>query len=285
MAVEKKILNIVWAETSRLVAADGSAGPKARAQAVVGVLAQHAADLGSTANFTEARALPKSGTPGGNRVEEMRTVVEAAVASGQYAGVALPKRAVIWEVTATGEPRESERKLPKWASWIKDGAPTRTSDVMVEGDRTGRVFRLFESDAEPPIDGVSFVSGLSGSGVPAPLGKINYLSLPWILGFLATLLFIWMIIALGWTGRALTQAHDLLAGTQPGYTTELAKTVYGNCATKPPAATACANSFSCAAGRGSGPTNARTSERQLRSRSSSPASRRRCKDARQKWLT
>jgi hypothetical protein len=238
VAVDKKILNIVWAETSRIIAADGSAGTKARAQAVVGALAQRAAGLGSTANFTEARALPEAGTPGADRVEEMRTVSDTAVASGQYGGVALPKRAVIWEVTPTGEPRESERQLPKWARWIKDGAPTRTSDFTVEGDTTGRIFRLFESDAEPPVDGVAFVSGLTGSGVPAPLGKINYLSLPWILGILATVLFVWMIIALGWTGRAVTQARDLLAGTQPARTAELATTVYGQCLVKPPAAPA-----------------------------------------------
>ena len=91
------------------------------------------------------------------------------------------------------------------------------------------MFRLFESDAAPPVEGVVFVSRFTGSGIPAPLPKMNYWSVPWVIGILATLLF-WMIIAIGWTGRIATQAHDFMLGTQPEYTADLASAAFAVCA-------------------------------------------------------
>jgi hypothetical protein len=236
LPLDQNIIRIVWAETARLMPAEGSPPTtKARLEAVVGALTQRDAELGATANYARAAALPEATSPGGDRVEAMRNVVETAIASQQHGDVALPRRAVIWEVNNTGEPRESERRLPKWATWVRDGAAARSSDFTVEGDRSGRVFRLFESDAAPPVEGVAFVSGFTGSGVPAPLAKINYWSVPWVIGILATLLFIWMIIAIGWTGRTATQAHDLMLGTQPEYTADLASAAFAVCAPAPSA--------------------------------------------------
>jgi hypothetical protein len=233
LVISRKVLGIVWAETARLEPVGGSAATKSRLQAVVGGLAQRDDERGSTENYARPSALPEAATLGGDAAEAMRSAIETAVASQQYAGAALPGRAVVWEVTNTGEPRESERPLPKWAQWIKEAPATRTSDFNVAGDSTGRVFRLFESDAATPVSGVAFVSGFTGSGVPEPLAKINYLSLPWIVGIGATVLFIWMMIVLAWTGHAATQARDLMFGTQPEYTSRVATTVFDICAPGP----------------------------------------------------
>src|SRR5688572_1997616 len=108
MAIDRKILEIVWAETSRMEPVEGAAAAKARLQAVVGALAQRDDELGSTANYARAAALPQAVTPGGDAAEAMRRTVEQAIANQQYADVTVPRRAVIWEVTGTGEPRESE---------------------------------------------------------------------------------------------------------------------------------------------------------------------------------
>ena len=218
MAVDPKILGIVWAETSRLVPADGSAAAKTRLQAVVGRLAEQAGRRGSTANFARPVSLPSVGTPGGDRADDMRNAVDAALTTDQSAGVRLPRRAVLWEVTGTGEPRETDLPLPTGATWIKEGSATRTSDFTVEGDRSRRLFRLYESDAEPRIDDTAYVSGLTYSGVPTGSSKINYLSLPWVVGIGAAVMFFWMIATLAWTGGSVNQAYDLMRGRQPTHT-------------------------------------------------------------------
>jgi hypothetical protein len=215
MAVSQTVLGIVWAETSRLQPADGAFNTKARLQAVVGALAAHAEGEGSTANFAAPARLPPVGSPGGDQAAQMKAVLEAAVDSNQQGGLPLPKRAVLWETTATGEPRESERPLPAAAAWVKDGTATRTSRFTVEGDASGRVFTLYESDAEPRVGEISFVSGFTGSGVPVVRRHRHPLTLPWVLGIAAAVLFFWMLTSLVWTGRSMTQAHDLMAGTLP----------------------------------------------------------------------
>jgi hypothetical protein len=110
--------------------------------------------------------------------------------------VRLPQRAVLWEVTGTGEPRETDLPLPRGAAWINEGSATRTSDFTIEGDTSRRLFRLYESDAEPRIDDSAYVSGLTYSGVPTGSSKIDYLSLHWLVGIGAAILFFWMIAAL-----------------------------------------------------------------------------------------
>jgi hypothetical protein len=230
MAVEEQTLGIVWAETARLVPFDGSDATKQRLQAVIGRLADRARSLGSTINFARPASLPGiAPAPGGQQAEAMRQAVEAAVTTGQLNGVDLPRRAVLWEVTATGDPRQSDARLPKWAEWIKHGVVTRTSDFKVEGDTTGRVFRLYESDAEAGLDAVSFVSGFSQSGVPRLIQGTGGLSGPWIVGTLATLLFFWMVVTLGWTGRTVAQARELMKGSPPEYADAVAKNILRTC--------------------------------------------------------
>ena len=202
-----RFLGIVWAETSRLVPADGSAAAKARLQAVVGRLAEQAGRRRSTANFARLVSLPSVETPGGDRADDMRNAVDAALTTDQSAGVRLPRWTVLWEVTGTGEPRETDLPLPTGATWIKEGSATRTSDFTVEGDRSRRLFRLYESDAEPGIDDTAYVSGLTYSGVPTGSSKINYLSLPWVVGIGAAIMFFWMIATLAWTGGSVNQAN------------------------------------------------------------------------------
>jgi hypothetical protein len=145
----------------------------------------------------------------------MASVVEIAVATGQQAGLALPKRAVLWETTATGEPREAARSLPPGATWVKDGTATHTNRFNVDGDATQRVFTLFESDAEPRVGELSFISGFTGSGVPVSPTKRHSLTLPWVIGIVATVLFFWMLSSLAWTSHSITQARDLMDGTLP----------------------------------------------------------------------
>jgi hypothetical protein len=241
MAIDAKTLGIVWAETARLVATDGSDAAKGRLQAVVGRLVDRARSLGSTANFSRPAPLPAiAPAPGGQQAELMRQAVETGISGGQFGGVVLPRRAVLWEVTPTGEPRESERPVPPWAQWIKQGTATRTSDFRIEGDRTGRIFRLYESDAEPGLNEVSFVSGFSSSGVPGSAARTSYLSLPWIGGGVATALFFWMVVTLAWTGQAVTQARDLMNGTPPEYAAMAAQRVLAACTAPAPQGTAAA---------------------------------------------
>jgi len=123
--------------------------------------------------------------------------------------------------------------LPRWATWIKRGLATRTTDFKIEGDTTGRVFRLYESDAEPALDATSYVSGFTRSGVPATTKAAGYLSGPWILGGVATLLFFWMVLTLGWTGRTVTQARDLMNGTPPEYSAQVAQGLLKMCGASP----------------------------------------------------
>jgi len=229
VAVDERTLGIVWAETARLVPCDGSDVTKQRLQAVVGRLVDRARSLGSTANFAVPAALPGiAPAPGGEQAEAMRQAVNAAITTGQFNGN-LSQRAVLWEVTATGEPREIDTPVPGWAKWIKQGVATRTSDFKVAGDSTGRVFRLYESDAEPGLGAVSYVSAFTNSGVPPRIRKPRYFSFPWIMGGIAALLFFWMVVTLGWTGRTVAQARDLMNGSPPEYAADVVKTLLRAC--------------------------------------------------------
>ncbi|MGJ4951493.1 hypothetical protein [Bradyrhizobium sp. HKCCYLS20291] len=230
MAADEQTLGIVWAETARLVPFDGSDTTRQRLQAVVGRLVDQARSLGSTANFARPAALPGiAPAPGGERAEAMRQAVSSGIATGKFNGLDLPKRAVLWEVTATGEPRETDARLPRWAEWIKLGPVARTFDFKVDGDSTGRVFRLYESDAEAGVDAISFVSGFTQSGIPRLNQKTSGVSGPWLVGGLATILFFWMIITLGWTGRTVAQARDLMNGSPPEYAATVVKSVLKTC--------------------------------------------------------
>jgi hypothetical protein len=230
MAADEQTLGIVWAETARLVPVDGSDITKQRLQAVVGRLVDQARSLGSTMNFARPAPLPGiAPAPGGQQAEAMRQAVGTAISTGKFNGADLPRRAALWEVTATGEPRQTDAWLPKWAEWIKQGNAARTADFKVDGDTTGRVFRLYESDAEAGVDAVSFVSGFTQSGVPRLNQKTGRVSGPWLIGGLATVLFFWMVVTIGWTGRTLTQARDLMNGNPPEYAGAVVRAVLQTC--------------------------------------------------------
>ena len=214
MAISQQTLGIVWGEVRRLVPTDGSAETKARLQAVVAAVAARAG-VAATTDFVAPATLPPVGSPSGAVAAQMVASVEPAVAFGQQGGRALPKRAVLWETAKTGEPVETQRPLPPAAAWIKDGTASHTSTFNLDGDATHRVFTLFESDAAPTAGDPAFVSGLTGSGLPAPRRKRYPVSVPWILGILAAVLFFWMLASLSWTGHSVKQARDLMAGTLP----------------------------------------------------------------------
>jgi len=214
MALSQQTLGIVWGEVRRLVPTDGSDDTKARLQAVVAALAARAGAAGA-ANFVAPATLPPVGSPSGNVAAQMAASVERAVEFGQQGGRALPKRAVLWETAKTGEPVETQRPLPPSAAWIKDGTASHTSTFHLDGDATRRIFTLFESDAEPKGGDPAFVSGLTGSGLPPPRRTGHPVSLPWILGILAAVLFFWVLASLSWTGHSVKQARDLMAGTLP----------------------------------------------------------------------
>lgn len=215
MAISQQLLGIVWGESRRLNPTDGSADSKARLQAVVAALAKAAESKSAGAHFAAPVTLPPVGSPSGQVAAQMAAAVENDLTFGQHGGAALPKRAVLWETAKTGEPRETQRPLPAAAAWIKDGTATRASTFNLDGDTTHRVFTLFESEAEPRDGDPAFISGLTGSGIPAARITRHPLSVPWILGILAAVLFFWMLASLTWTGHSVKQARDLMAGTLP----------------------------------------------------------------------
>jgi len=235
MSVDQRVLEIVWGETARLRPEGESTTAKARLQSVVGYLADSARGQGATTRFAKPLPLPPAGTPEGRQAADMSRVVEEAVTTAKSNGVSLPQRAVLWEVTAAGEPSETERQLPPWAEWIKDPAAKGSGDFTVEGDTANRRFRLYESDAEPGAGTVAFTSALTGSGIQSAVSLVDYWSAPWLIGFGSVLLFIWMAITLGWTGRSVTQAVDIIKGEQPVYAEQLVKDVQSACRTQPDA--------------------------------------------------
>jgi hypothetical protein len=214
MTVSQRTMGIVWREARRLVPTDGSDDTKARLQAVIAALAEKLGD-GAAANFVAPATLPPVGSPSGNVAAQMATAVERAVEFGQQGGRALPKRAVLWETAKTGEPLETQRPLPPSATWIKDGTAAHTSTFSLDGDATHRIFSLFESDVEPKGADPAFVSGLTGSGLPVVRPTSHPVSLPWILGIAAGVLFFWMLVSLSWVGHSVKQARDLMTGRLP----------------------------------------------------------------------
>ncbi|MGA7810343.1 hypothetical protein [Bradyrhizobium sp.] len=214
MALSQQTLRIVWGEARRLIPTDGADNTKARLQAVIAALATRDSSA-AAANFAAPVPLPPVGSPSGAAAAQMVASVESAVEFGQQGGRALPKRAVLWETAKTGEPVETQRSLPPSAAWIKDATAAHTSTFGVDGDATHRIFTLFESDAEPKRGDPAFVSGLTGSGLPSPRRSGHPVSVPWILGIVAGVLFFWMLASLSWTGHSVKQARDLMAGTLP----------------------------------------------------------------------
>ncbi|MBI3274554.1 MAG: hypothetical protein HYZ60_01025, partial [Methylocystis sp.] len=240
MAVDEKILGVVWAETASLAAADGLATGKARLQAVVAYLFNRARSRGMEAAFLAPAPLPATTVENGDRrVEAMRQTVETALATGQYNGVDLPRRAVLWEVNTTGEPKQSEQPAP---TWVKSGA-TRISDYRLEYDSTGRRFRLFESDDDPGADDAVFVSSLTKAASqrvvePPRATKTRSNVWPWLVGLGAAAMFFWMALTLAYVGRVTSQAYKLLSGVETEYSGAIADETFAACTTVGKAAAA-----------------------------------------------
>lgn len=232
MATDQRTLGIVWAETGQLRPADGGADTVSRAHATVAGLAARAVANGTASQFVRPAQLPSVGSPDASLAASMVRTVDA-VTSGTYGD--LPRRAVLWEVTGTGQPRQDVAQLPASAQWVTLGQATHTSDFTLASDLRGRVFRLYESDTAPAEGMPAYISSLTGTGIAVPFARQRRLSIPWVIGIAASVLFIYAAGVTLWTGRTVAEARGLVAGSMPYYATAYIKDLRGACAAAQPA--------------------------------------------------
>jgi hypothetical protein len=231
MATDQRTLGIVWGETGQLRPLYGGADTASRAHATVASLAARAVANGTASQFVRPVQLPSVSSPDAALAASMVRIVDA-VTSGTYGD--LPRRAVLWEVTGTGQPRQDIAQLPESAQWVTLGQGTHTSDFTLANDLHGRVFRLYESDTVPAEGAPAFFSSLTGSGIAVPAAKKEPLSVPWVIGIVSSVLFIYAAGVALWTGRTVAEAHGLMVGSMPYFATAYIKELRGACAAPEP---------------------------------------------------
>lgn len=224
MVIDQTLLGIVWAETARLQAPGGDATSIGHLQGVVAKLAARALAGGVSSQFAKPTTLPPVGSPQAQCAETLISNVGAALAEAKND---LPKQAVLWHLDGAGRPRLDIANLPNSARWIIAGQVTRTSDFS---DATGQALRLYETDADPATGTPSYVSSLTGSGIAAPVAPNKRVSVPWILGIAASLLFIYAAAVTMWSGRTLALSQNLIAGSMPHYTAAFLQQLRTACA-------------------------------------------------------
>ncbi|UVK55363.1 hypothetical protein DBIPINDM_001871 [Mesorhizobium sp. AR02] len=221
------LLKLVWGETSEVTPRDGAVQTVKRLHAVVAKLAALAKKRGLEKGLRSIEP-PRVGTPEAARFQAMSATVDE-VGAGIYGGAALPARAALLEVSATGAPR-LETALPTAASWILDSGVASGGEFVVGDGSDGRIFRLFESDKVPAEDELPFVSGVTGSGLPEPIIPNPYRTLAWYVGIAAAIIFVMGATVSVWSGRSMSGARNILQATNPAIQYGLIAKVANLCA-------------------------------------------------------
>lgn len=222
------VLAAVWGETSRATPKDGSQAAAARLDAVVAKLAAVAKTRGLDSRLRRLEP-PRIGSPQAAQYQAMAAIADA-VENGTWSGVALPARAALWEVTVGGSPRLNPA-LPKTLGWITDQDVATGGDFVLDDGADGRVFRLFESAKVSDEAELPFASALTGSGLPEPDRANPYGKLAWRIGIAAALFFLLGGALSVWTGRSMSNAHNLLVTAEPKLQYDLLAAVTNICAT------------------------------------------------------
>lgn len=224
---DNDLLLLVWGETSDVAPRDGAVQTTKRLHAVVAKLGALAKKRGLEKKL-RSLAPPRVGTPEATRYEAMRAAVDE-VEAGTYGGAALPARAALLEVSATGAPR-IETPLPNSASWILDSGVASGGEFVVGDGSDGRIFRLFETDKVPAEDELPFVSGVTGSGLPEPVVVNPWRRFAWFLGIAAAVIFVIGATMSVWSGRSMSGARNILQTTSPSVQYGLIAEVASRCA-------------------------------------------------------
>jgi hypothetical protein len=205
---DSRVLRVTWAETGALSALDGTKATLQRLQAIVGRLVAKAVAAGELGRFAPQARLPAIGEAGHDVASAMQDVVDRAADSGQFEGTNLPLRAVLWEISPDGAPRNADPALPLGCEWMTSPA-TRRSDFKAPD---GRYFRLFESDVLAPPRSPAWVSGYTRSGLATggdAAGRLRVI--PVVLGGVAAVLFFYLVACLAWSGLTTALAYDAMA--------------------------------------------------------------------------
>ncbi|MBI2740131.1 MAG: hypothetical protein HYX38_26745 [Rhodospirillales bacterium] len=204
---------MVWGETRALKAQNGSAETQNRLYGVIGAMAVDAKRRGLDRFFR--RAGPPAALTDLARDYQQVAETTDAVEAGRWSGDALPKRAVLWEITADKLPR-LDSGMPAAARWIlQPGANNREQDYESGTGSFKRTFRLYESMEVPQAGDPAFVSAASGNGMTAAANANPYSKWAWILGIAAVVVFILGGTMSIWSGRALHGARELLVSQDP----------------------------------------------------------------------
>ena len=207
---DRDISAAVWGETSALKPRNGDPQTLKRLHAVVAQLALKAKARGQLGNFRKAAA-PAVDQPEAATYQDMIATIDLVEAGTLALPVALPSRAVLWEVDEQGVPR-ANRPKPIGGDWfMTPGETTSDSDYARDFAASRTIFRLYESSLALGDDEVPYVSDLTGTGMPAAPAnnRVN-----WIIGLAGAALFFLAMFSLQWTATAFSEGYALMAGRQ-----------------------------------------------------------------------
>ncbi|MER8605665.1 hypothetical protein NKH48_18235 [Mesorhizobium sp. M1233] len=212
---------LVWGETKGLTPGDGSDTTLTRLYAVVARMAVIARERRLDGHMQRATLVySRNSTLERDRYNLMISAIEQVEANA-WTGTALPQRAAIWELNADGSLRFEGGSPPAQATWIADPT-TRSGGDFKSAD--GRTFQLRESDKATNDDELPYVSGYTGTSLPAKQELTGWQrKVPWILGLVGGIGFIIVALNVSHTSSSFAQAYDLLSGQQTGHVASFAK--------------------------------------------------------------
>jgi hypothetical protein len=145
---DRDLCAIVWGETWGLSPKDGNDQTRTRLQAVIAKLAVAAKQRGLDYQLKRKLA-PRADDAEAMAVYGPMTSTADAAASGKWRPeIALPARAVLWEINEGGSPRR-DGALPKPAAWIFGSESKAGGNFVAGAGPDQRTYRLFESETSP----------------------------------------------------------------------------------------------------------------------------------------
>jgi hypothetical protein len=132
----RELLAIVWTETYGLSPKDGNDQTRAHLQAVVTNLAAVAKQRGFGYKLAKRLAPRSDNDPETAAYSALRATANAVADTKWVPQIALPARAVLWEINDNGAPRR-DPALPASAAWIYESEATAAGFLSEVSRRSG----------------------------------------------------------------------------------------------------------------------------------------------------
>jgi hypothetical protein len=217
---DRDLYAIVWGETRGLSPKDSSDQTRTRLQAVIAKLALAARQRNLDYQFKRSPAPRADDVLAMAAYSPMLATVDAAASGTWRPEIALPARAVLWQLNEGGFPQR-DGALPKSAAWIFATDAKAGGDFLAGTGPDQRTYRLFETDTPPAENEMPYLSGFTGCGITVLAASANLAArnrlIAWALGIVSAIVFLAGGVSAIWSGQSAGAARSQVKATDTQY--------------------------------------------------------------------